>query len=205
MSNLVPKYTAWEAINAALAVGMRALEEIRTLKRIPVKGERGEAGPAGKLPIVRAWEDRVYYEGEVVSYDGGAYQASRDTGRPPLGDDWTCIVSAGRNGVDGRSPESLGLYKPDSEYKRLNMVALNGGQFIAKRDDPGQCPGEGWHLMASQGKQGKPGERGASGPKGDRGASVVGGTMSPEGVVTFRNSDGTQFDVDFYPALSRLG
>jgi hypothetical protein len=29
-------------------------------------GERGPEGPAGKLPIVRAWEDRVHYEGDVV-------------------------------------------------------------------------------------------------------------------------------------------
>lgn len=35
-----PAYSLWEAINAALAVGTKALEEVRTLARVP--------GPAGK-------------------------------------------------------------------------------------------------------------------------------------------------------------
>lgn len=203
MSKLVPKYSAWEAINAALAASIRALEEVRILARIPGKdGERGKEGPPGKLPLVEEWKDRVYYESEVVTLDGSVYQALRDTGRIPPHDDWRCVVRAGR---DGQSLRITSTYVATGEYRELDMVALNGGQFIAKRNDPGPCPGEGWQLMASQGKQGKPGERGAVGPKGERGASVVGGVMSPEGVVTFQNSDGTTFDVDFYPALSRLG
>jgi hypothetical protein len=55
------------------------------------------------------------------------------------------------------------------------MVALNGSGFIARRDDPGPCPGEGWQLIASCGKPGKPGlkgergDRGEPGEKGERG------------------------------------
>lgn len=36
-----------------------------------------------------------------------------------------------------------GTYDADGEYKRLNIVALNGGAFIARKDDPGACPGKG--------------------------------------------------------------
>ncbi len=43
MPKLIPKYTMWEAINAAISVSVRALEEIRTLARTP-----GPQGPAGR-------------------------------------------------------------------------------------------------------------------------------------------------------------
>jgi len=47
-------------------------------------GPRGEQGPPGKLPLVRLWKpETVYYEGDVVAYDGGTFQAKRDTGQPP--------------------------------------------------------------------------------------------------------------------------
>jgi hypothetical protein len=45
---------------------------------------RGPTGLAGKLPIVREWtRETAFYEGAVVIYDGGSYQALRDTGEPP--------------------------------------------------------------------------------------------------------------------------
>ena len=37
---------------------------------------RGPTGPAGKLSIVKEWtRETVFYEGAVVIYDGGSYQA----------------------------------------------------------------------------------------------------------------------------------
>jgi hypothetical protein len=65
-------------------------------------------------------------------------------------------------------------FDANADYRRLDVVALNGGSFIALKDAPGACPGAGWQLMASQGKRGPPGEkgeRGPSGPRGDVGAS----------------------------------
>jgi hypothetical protein len=42
-------------------------------------GPRGEQGPPGKLPLVRLWEpETVYYEGDVVAYDGAAGDRHRD-------------------------------------------------------------------------------------------------------------------------------
>jgi hypothetical protein len=58
--------------------------------------------------------------------------------------------------------------------RRLDVVALNGGSFVALKDKPGPCPGSGWQLIASQGKRGvagEKGERGPPGPRGDAGAS----------------------------------
>jgi hypothetical protein len=171
-------------------------------------GERGPEGQPGKLPTVRVWEDRVYYEGEVAVFNGATYQASRDTGRAPSHEDWICIAAAGCDGIDGRSFEIRGTYKADGEYRNLDVVVLNGASFAAKRDNPGACPGDGWQLIASQGKQGKPGDRGGPGLKGDRGLpgpAVIGLEVDGEGLLRLKNGDGSNVDVDLYPILSRLG
>lgn len=164
---------------------------------------KGEPGPMGKLPAIRAWEDRVYYESDAVTKDGATYQALRDTGHAPPHEDWICIAKAGKDGEDGRSFDVRGTYKPDGEYLALNVVALNGASFVAKRDNPGLCPGDGWQLIAMQGKPGKPGER-QKGDKGDPGPSIVGGEIDSSGLMTLRLGDGSSVNVDMYPALSRI-
>ena len=58
------------------------------------------------------------------------------------------------------------LFSDKETYKALDIVALNGGSFIAKKDNPGPCPGAGWQLIASQGKRGDKGERGLQGIPG---------------------------------------
>jgi hypothetical protein len=144
-------------------------------------GEKGEPGPRGKLPIVKHYEpDAVHYAGDVVMHDGATYQALRDTGRAPPHADWVCLASAGREGVDGRSPTARGTFDPNETYTRLDIVAFNKGAFIARHDEPGPCPGEGWQLIAADGARGEkgvPGPRGpqgAKGEKGDPGTTIVG-------------------------------
>ena len=146
------------------------------------RGEKGEPGPPGKLPLVKAYRpDEVHYAGEVVVYEGSAYQAQCDTARAPSHDrDWVCIAAAGREGVDAITPSLRGTFDPDATYKRLDIVAFNKGSFIARRDDPGPCPGGGWQLITAHGARGEKGspgprgERGAQGAKGEPGASLVG-------------------------------
>jgi hypothetical protein len=137
-------------------------------------GPRGEQGPPGKLPLVKLWvPERVHYAGDVVAYDGGTFQAMRDTGQPPSHADWVCLATAGR---DGNSIVVRGTFDATADYRRLDVVAFNGGSFIALKDAPGPCPGSGWQLLASQGKRGVAGgrgERGECGPKGDPGLSGV--------------------------------
>lgn len=174
-------------------------------------GERGPEGPAGKLPIVMAWTDRVHYEGEVVTRDGASYQALRDTGREPPHDDWIEIARGGRDGrdgADGRSFTIRGTYADGETYRGLDVVILNGASFVAKYDEPGACPGEGWQLMASQGKRGAPGERGPAGPKGERGpagAPVLAMNIDDDGMLTLVNGDGSTVTCDFYPVLAKVG
>ncbi len=136
------------------------------------QGLRGLEGPPGKLPVVKIWvEDVVHYEGDVVAFDGGTYQAVRDTGKEPSTNDWVCLAVAGQ---DGRGVNVRGTYDPNADYQMLDVVACNGGSFIARRNVPGSCPGPGWQLIASPGKQGQRGmngQRGETGPRGAEGAS----------------------------------
>jgi hypothetical protein len=100
-------------------------------------GPRGERGPPGKLSRVKLWKpETVYYEGDVVAYDGGTFQAQRDTGQASGHQDWTCLATPGR---DGKSLVVRGTFDEAAEY--LDVVALNGGSFVALRDAPGRCPG----------------------------------------------------------------
>jgi hypothetical protein len=137
-------------------------------------GPRGEQGPQGTLPLVKLWvPETVYYAGDVVAYDGGTFQAKRDTGQAPSHRDWICLATSGR---DGNSITVRGTFNETADYHRLDVVAFNGGSFIALKDAPGPCPGSGWQLLASQGKRGVAGargERGERGPKGDPGLSCV--------------------------------
>jgi hypothetical protein len=156
----------------------RLERQLDDLKRIP--GQPGPQGPPGKdgnLPIVKVFQkDAVYYTGDVVICDGSTYQALRDTGQSVNHADWACLARAGRDGCDGRSPNACGTYDAREKYKRLDIVALDGAAFIASRDDPGLCPGDGWQLLSRQDRLGNRGENGERGPRGEKGEKGEPGT-----------------------------
>jgi hypothetical protein len=132
-------------------------------------GAPGPQGAPGKLPIVKVWQpDSVTYEAQVVSYEGGTYQAMGDTAQKPGGTDWVCLAVPGRS---AKSPRVRGTYAADAQYEALDIVALEGGSFIARKDDPGICPGARWQSLSMPGEKGPPGPRGEKGPKGERGPS----------------------------------
>lgn len=224
-----PKYTISESIGVVLAVARRALEEVRELSRLPgpqgkqgipgrqgeqgqqgdqgpigPEGKRGESGPPGSIAGVEPWSDRVHYEGAVCTHDGATYQANCDTFKQPPHQDWRCIAAAGKDGADGQSFEILGTFDADCEYRKMNVVALNGASFAARRDNPGPCPGDGWQLIAAQGKRGDKGERGAKGDRGPAGPSVTGMTISDQGLLVLTNADGSKVECDLYHLLSKL-
>ena len=138
-------------------------EVVATLPAL--RGPVGPAGPVGRLPIAKEWQrETVYYEGSVVTYDGGSYQALRGTGEPPDNEaHWQCLAAPGR---DAKSFRHRGTFKDDAEYASHDIVALNGGSFLALHDKPGLCPGPGWQLLCAQGKRGATGEPGPRGPTG---------------------------------------
>jgi hypothetical protein len=60
---------------------------------------------------------------------------------------------------------------------------LNGSAFVARADDPGPCPGDGWQLIASAGRAGKPGPKGERGERGlpsQAGPKILGWQIDPE-------------------------
>jgi Collagen triple helix repeat (20 copies) len=145
------------------------------------RGERGLKGDQGLLPEVRIWKpETVYYACEVVTHEGTLWQAVRDTGQMPGHKDWICLALSGKDGI---SPVVRGTYNSVMAYSKLDIVALNGGSFISRVDNPGACPGSDWQLLTSPGKTGKPGEpgprgeqglKGDKGLRGDKGATIVG-------------------------------
>lgn len=144
-------------------------------------GERGEQGAPGRLSAVKPYvQGAVHYQGEVVTCDGSTWQARGDTAQPPPHTDWLCIAATG---LDAPMPTIRGTYRDGEHYGAFDIVALNGSSFIARKAEPGACPGDGWQLIASAGKPGRPGpsgEKGQAGPRGLPGEpapSIVGWTL----------------------------
>jgi hypothetical protein len=113
-------------------------------------GPRGEEGPPGKLPLVKLWmPETVYYEGDVVAYDGGTFQAKRDTGQPPSHGDWICLTTAGR---DGNGITVRGTFDETADYRRLDVVARKAEVSSRSRmcRVPARAPaGNCWRAKAS--------------------------------------------------------
>jgi hypothetical protein len=161
---------------------------------IGLKGEQGADGVPGKLPRVKLWQpETVFYDSDVVRHDRGTYQALKDTSqRPGSGEDWICIAAGG---LDAQTPQVRGTFDSDIKYQALDIVAVNGGSFIARRDRPGDCPGDGWQLIARQGQRGIVGERGERGLPGEPGKilALKGWTIDRENFVAIPlMSDGSR-------------
>jgi hypothetical protein len=140
-------------------------------------GAPGKDGAPGKLPKVRHWAAGVWYQGDVVRHCGSTFQAERDTAATPGASlDWICIAAGG---LDAPMPNIRGTYAADGQYKKLDIVALGGSGFIARTDDPGECPGAGWQLIASAGRPGKPGLKGEPGSPGQPGERGSPGQAAP--------------------------
>lgn len=136
------------------------------------KGERGAEGPAGTFSAPRAWARGVHYESSLVTHDGSTWCARQDTAEEPPHDDWTLVAACGRDAPVG---EVFGLYDLAKAYHKYDLVAFNGAEWRARRDDPGPLPGDGWAMSARQGKPGPKGERGdpgIQGPVGKAGQTV---------------------------------
>ena len=75
----------------------------------------------------------------------------------------------GERGEPGEVPyvgEVCGLFDPERQYRKYDLVSLHGAEWRAKCDAPGPLPGEGWALGSKAGERGK---RGEIGPRGERG------------------------------------
>jgi hypothetical protein len=161
-------------------------------------GEQGIPGPPGRFLAPSHWASGVHYTGALVVHLGSTWCALRDTAAEPPHEDWICIASAGQAGT---SFTVRGTWNASGQYHALDVVASGGASFVATRDQPGPCPGEGWQMVA---RQGKPGEKGPKGERGPPGRGVAGLALDPEGLLTLTHDDGSTVACDFYPLLSRL-
>ena len=114
---------------------------------------RGPTGPAGKLSIVKEWtRETVFYEGAVVIYDGGSYQALRDTGEPPdNAAHWQCLAAPGR---DAKPICHRGTFKEMWSTRRSTWSRSTADRFSRCMTSPVACPGPGWQLLSAPGKRG---------------------------------------------------
>src|SRR5580765_3305895 len=75
----------------------------------------------------------------------------------------------GKPGKDAAQITIRGTYDAGARYGHLDAVATGGSTFVARYDNPGACPGDGWQLIASCGRPGRPGPQGERGQQGERG------------------------------------
>ena len=117
-------------------------------------------------------EGTVFYEGDVVQYQGSSYQARKDTAQRPDEKDWRLIAAAG---TDGQSMTIRGTYARGAIYRKLDVVTLNSSWFVARKDNPGECPGPDWQVgpIGKKGEKGLRGEQGPSGPAGPAGRDAL--------------------------------
>ncbi|WP_234680334.1 collagen-like triple helix repeat-containing protein [Bradyrhizobium monzae] len=191
-----------EEIRAELRAEIRTeiADRVALIKQ-PVDGAPGPAGPPGKLEIVKDHvEGRVYYERDLIVANGALYQAERDTAAMPPHTDWLCITRPGQDGMDALNFRIEGTYDPAEKYRRLSIVTMNGSSFVARHDDPGSCPGDGWQLFASAGRRGQQGPKGDRGERGPPGPSIKRCELEPERyTLVLQQSDGTSISINLRP------
>lgn len=202
MSDTAPRYTLWQAMNAAISLSLRAIEEVRALSRQPgPPGEPGKDGSPGKLPIVRQWTSGVWYEGDVAYHDGATFQALRDTASAPPHADWQPIAT---KGVDGRSIEWHGKWSDERSYAIGDAVSWDGALWIAERASPSE-PGiedSGWRIALPRGQRGSEGKPGRQGLPGKDGASVIAIRATGNGPeLAAVRDDGETIPFDIEPVL----
>jgi len=105
----------------------------------------------------------------------------------------------GEPGPVGYVGRALGRWNAEAAYRAMDVVAHNGSEWRAIKDDPGPLPGDGWMLSAKgiKGDKGMPGQRGERGDRGERGPPGPQGigivdVVIDNGVLVFVMSDGRQ-------------
>jgi hypothetical protein len=93
----------------------------------------------------------------------------------------TVLRSLGGIGINFR-----GAYDADIEYDRHDVIALDGGSFVARRDKPGPCPGEHWQQLCARGERGGRGPIGVRGLQGEKGEK---GERAPTPVISSWHTD----------------
>jgi hypothetical protein len=70
---------------------------------------------------------------------------------------------AGIAGTNARQWRHRRYYDPKQAYAEGDVVAHDGGSWLAVCDEPGPLPGDGWAQLTTRGQRGKPGDKGERG------------------------------------------
>ena len=153
-------HTMFDAIGVCLAMSQRLAEMVRELAQRP--GLAGERGPPGP-------------QGEPGIGFAGERGAKGEQGPP---------------GASAQAWRHRRAYDSKQEYFDGDVVAYDGGSWVALGDNPGALPGTGWAQLTVRGQRGKPGERGPPGPEGRGIADVYVNETGDTLVIEL--TDGTQ-------------
>jgi hypothetical protein len=132
MSKLVPKYSIWEAINTSIALGTRALHEIRTLARTP--------GPRGA--------DGLGFDDLQITHDGErTFTFKMIRGKEVKEDSFVipCMIY-----------RSVWREQPTG-YQRGDVVTWGGSTWVALKDttEKPDSGGASWQLAVKKGRDGR--------------------------------------------------
>jgi hypothetical protein len=129
------------------------------------KGEKGEQGEAGRVGENGAKGDQGDQgpPGEAISGPAGRDGIDGKDGAPGERGE---PGELGQPGVDGRTLFNIrDTYDAAEKYLIGDVVTLNASWFVARKDEPGPCPGPDWKAGPS-GRKGEPGPRGQRGEPG---------------------------------------
>lgn len=139
MSNIPkPQYKIWQALAAALALALQAIEEVRALARQPgPKGDKGDPGPAGMGP-----------KDMDIDFDGERTLTFR----------WTRGDEVAERKIVLSHMIYRGVFKTDAEYVRGDCVTYDGSTWHCNEPTTGK-PGmsKAWSLTTKRGKDGRDG------------------------------------------------
>ena len=115
------------------------------------------------------------------------------------------LPTDGEPGRDAYAGQARGLFDSNATYRAMDVVTFNASEWRAKRDDPGELPGEGWMLSASRGKRGDRGDRGLNGANGKDGANPIALSFDGDEMKFIMVLDnGEQLEADFYPVAKAI-
>jgi hypothetical protein len=131
MTTQLPKYSIWEAVNAALRAGTKALEEVRTLARQP--GPKGKDGLGFDDMDFAQTGDRSF----VLRFSRGGEVKEYPLTVPSMID--------------------RGVFKAGAQYDCGDAVSWAGSLWIAQRatSEKPDGPSSGWRLAVKKGRDGK--------------------------------------------------
>ena len=144
------------------------------------RGEKGEVGPVGAAG--RDGTDAVGEPGPPGPQGPpGESGVPGERGLP------------GPAGKDARKWRHRRYYDVKQPYEEGDVVAHDGGSFVAVCDEPGPLPGDGWAQLTVKGQRGKPGERGERGLTGPEGRGIADLGITEIGdALTVEFTDGVQ-------------